>query len=438
MLNIKKTDFEKGRASFAVRMAGGGLALPDDKPGLSSMMSIFAAQSATAKNSLEDLKIITAGRNVTPGAMVDDDAFLSTGSTTAADLPLQMKLSAAYLTDPGFRPEADSLWASIVPVIDKQLTATPGAVAQSKLPTLLANNDMRFGLPPVAELTKRSFAEAKAVVTPLLGTAAIEIAVVGDVDEAAVIKAVAESFGALPTRAAAAPSYEAERKASFRVERTPIVLTHSGGADQALVGAAWPTDDDSDYRRTLALNLLKEIIDLELTDEVREKLGASYGVDVSSTMSDTYRDFGYLMVSSVVAPDKGDEVDQAIASVVASLRDKPVSADLLDRARQPMLENVVQVASPEQLLAGLSRRGAERARAARPDPPARGDHPLADRCRHPGAGQAVSGAGPAAAVPHPQRQGGRGKGGVALVQLLRGGGSPIGAAPLALERPETR
>jgi len=257
-------------------------------------------------------------------------------------LPLQMKVSAAYLTDPGYRPEADSLWANIVPLLDKQLTATPGQVAQSKLPTLLANGDKRFGVPPTSDLLARNFREARAAYAPLAGSAPIEIGIVGDIDEAAAIKAVAESFGALPTRNASAPAYAAARKASFKADRAPIVLTHSGGADQAMVGAAWPTDDDSDYRRQLGLALLAEVMDLELTDEIREKLGASYGVDVGSTMSDVYPHFGYLMVGSVIAPGKADEVDQAIAAVAAALRDKPIDADLLDRARQPMLEGVTK------------------------------------------------------------------------------------------------
>ena len=75
-----------------------------------------------------------------------------------------------------------------------------------------------------------------------------------------------------------------------------------------------------------------------LTDSVREKLGDSYGVSLSSQMSDTFKGFGYLSAAAVVAPDKTDEVQQAIAEAAAQLRDKPVAADLLARARNPELE----------------------------------------------------------------------------------------------------
>ena len=109
-----------------------------------------------------------------------------------------------------------------------------------------------------------------------------------------------------------------------------------------MVGAAWPTDDDADYRKVLGLTLLKEVMDLMLTESVREELGASYGVGVKLDMSDVYDDFGYLVVNSIVAPDKADEVDASIAKVAASLRDQPPSADMMERARQPMLEQAAK------------------------------------------------------------------------------------------------
>ncbi|HEV2043597.1 MAG TPA: insulinase family protein, partial [Sphingomicrobium sp.] len=90
------------------------------------------------------------------------------------------------------------------------------------------------------------------------------------------------------------------------------------------------------------LQLLTAVADLLLTDRIREELGASYGVSVGSMMSGTYDNFGYVTVSSIVAPDKADEVDMAIAAVTRTLRTAPVSADLLDRARQPMIESAAK------------------------------------------------------------------------------------------------
>ena len=337
-LNIKKTDFEAGKVRFLVRMGDGVLDLPRNEPGLASMMALTSAAAGVKKHSLEELKDMLAGKVVTVGASVTDNAFVATGATNAQNLALQMKVSAAYLLDPGFRPEAANQWANAVPVLEKQLDAQPETVSKLRLPALLAGGDERFGVPRAAVLSKRNFDEAKAAIAPVIASAPIEITIVGDVDEKTAIDAVAATFGALPTRKPTGLAGADARKASFRADRSPIVLKHDGPADKALVQAVWPTADDSNYREVVGVELLKDVLDLMLTDSVREKLGDSYGVDVQSVMSDTFDGFGYLSASAVVAPDKTDEVQQAIAEAAAELRSKPISDDLLARARNPELE----------------------------------------------------------------------------------------------------
>lgn len=337
-LNIKKTDFEAGRVRFVIRLGGGQLDLPLDKAGLGLMMASTSSLGALGKHSLEELKEITSGKIVTLGTSVDDDAFVAAGATTQSDLGLQMKLSAAYLLDPGFRPEAATQWSNLVPVFEKQIDAQPQGVAQARLPIVLASGDQRFGVPAARLLAQRNQGEARAALRPVIASAPIEVSIVGDIDEQAAIQAVAATFGALPKRRLAASLNPSALKVEFRADRTPIVLTHEGAADQALVAAVWPTTDDWDFRREVGLDLLGDVLKLKLTETVREQLGSSYGVSVGSQMSDTFTGFGYLSASAVVAPDKVDEVAKAMLDAATQLRERPVEADLLARARAPTIE----------------------------------------------------------------------------------------------------
>ena len=339
-LNIKKTDFEKGAVRYSVRIAGGDLALPNDKVGLSALINTLSPIAGLEKHSAEDLKQILAGRGVHPGISVGSDAIVAAGRTIPTDLALQMKLSAAFVTAPGYRPEAATRWRSLVPIFDKQWRATPQGVMGTKLPGILANDNPKFVFPEAAILSARSLDEARAVLTPLLAKAPIEIGIVGDVDEALAIDAVAKSFGALPARDATAPDYREARKAEFRRSLAPIKLTHSGPADQAVLVEAWGTTDDDDQKETVGLVLLADVLRLELTDKLREELGDTYTVGVASAASDVFDDFGYLRVSTVVSPDKLDAVEKATEQVVAKLRDKPIDADVLARARNPNLERI--------------------------------------------------------------------------------------------------
>jgi zinc protease len=339
-LNIKKTNFETGRVRFLVRLGDGILDLPKDEPGLAPMLTITSATAALKKHSLEDLKDMLAGKVITVGTKVESDGFVASGATTPQDLALQMKVSAAYLLDPGFRPEAAGQWANVLPILEKQVDAQPEAVAGVRLPILLASGDQRFGMPTAAVLSKRSFDEAKAALAPVIASAPIEITIVGDVDENAAIAAVASTFGALPKRKLSDTVPADVRKASFRTDNSPIVLKHDGPADKALVESVWPTTDDSNYREVIGIELLKDVLNVMLTDSVRETLGDSYGVSVASNMSDVFTGYGYMSAAAVVAPDKTDEVQKAIADAAAELREKPVSADILARARNPDLEKI--------------------------------------------------------------------------------------------------
>lgn len=339
-LNIKKTNFEANRIRFLVRMGDGVLDLPKNEPGLAPMMTATSSDAGLKKHSLEDLKDMFAGKLIGVGTAVAEDAFVSAGATSPKDLPLQMKVSAAYLLDPGFRPEAANRWAAVVPLMEKQIDAQPEAVATVRLPILLANGDPRFGMPSEEVLAKRKFDEARAALAPVIASAPIEITIVGDVDENAVIAAVASSFGALATRKLADSPKADARVATFRSDRSPIVLTHNGPEDKAVVESVWPTTDDSNFRQVVEMELLKGVLEIMLTESVREKLGDSYGASVRSDMSHVFKGFGYLSAAAVVAPDKADEVQQAIANAAAELRTKPIADDLLARARNPMLANI--------------------------------------------------------------------------------------------------
>jgi zinc protease len=334
-LNIKKTDFEPGKVSFLVRMAGGALAMPKDEPGLGAMIANSSALAATHKHSFEDLQTLMSGKQVTPGFIVGDDAFISTGTTSVSDLPVQMKLTAAYMTDPGYRPEAQNQWTTVVPLFDKQISAQPAQLLNARLPYLLTGRDARFGMPPATDLLARNLGEFKKVYTAASANAPIEITIVGDIDEATAIAAVAKSFGALPKRSLDA-NFTAARKVSW--VGSPITLTHTGDSDQAIVGAVWRTDDDADFRTEVGMTMVSNVLKLMLTESVREKLGASYGASVSSTMSSEFNDFGYVLANAVISPTKAEVVEKAIADAAETLRTKPIDKDTLARALNPELE----------------------------------------------------------------------------------------------------
>ena len=101
----------------------------------------------------------------------------------------------------------------------------------------------------------------------------------------------------------------------------------------------WTTTGNKDQKVTQSMDLLARIITLRLTDELREKLGATYSVSANSDMSDLYTMRGALSVSTSGDPKDLAVIEQTVDQVIAEIVKAPVDADLFARARKPVLES---------------------------------------------------------------------------------------------------
>ncbi len=337
-LNIKKTDFEKGKVRYALRFGGGLLDVPQNKGSFGIFMNNMGAVGGLKEHSYDELKRILAGKSVSSGLTMGEDSFGTSGVTTPEDLGLQMKLSAAYVSAPGYRAEADTLWQNAVQSFAAQLDAVPQAVAGTAVPRILANGDTRFGIGPKEELAARNISDMREILSAISSTAPIEIAIVGDVDEQAAIDAVAKSFAALPKRAGKEADNAKARMVTFPKSTAPLTLTHKGAVDQGMVLAYWPTTDDSDQKSNVTREVADEVFGLLLLDEIREKLGATYSPSTYSSASSTFKDYGFIAVNAVAEPAKMDVVSEAIKDITKQMRDTVPDADVLLRARKPLIE----------------------------------------------------------------------------------------------------
>ncbi|MEO1405757.1 MAG: insulinase family protein, partial [Pseudomonadota bacterium] len=284
-LNLKKTDFEDARIRVSLRVGGGQLEFPADQDGLAFLMAAAFSQGGLQAHSVDDLQTILAGRSVSIGLSAGANSFGASATTTPDDLLLQMQVLAAVLTAPGYRPEAEAQYGQLVDVFYPTLDAEPAGIVQRDVERIIRGGDIRYGIASQDDLKARSFDDLKPVLERAFTEGAIEIALVGDIDEDAAIAAVAQTFGALPTRRADPLPFDDAKTVSFPDDRTPITLTHEGSADKSLALTYWPTTDGFDQKSTYTRTLLRAILRLKLTDTLREELGATYSPSAGSTSS---------------------------------------------------------------------------------------------------------------------------------------------------------
>ncbi|MEQ1499109.1 MAG: insulinase family protein [Novosphingobium sp.] len=336
-LNIKRTDLEKDRVLVRASVDGGNMLNTRSNP-LATRMAGVLSLGGLGKHSKDELDTILAGRNVSAGYQPSDEAFVATAGTTPRDLELEFQYLAAQIVDPGWRSEGEVLFQQSINNYFASLRATPGGALGADLGGIVSNDDPRYSLGAVDDWRKLTFPKLKSDIGDRLSKGAIEIGVVGDVDEAQVIALVGKTFGALPVRESEFRSYDENRDRAFTANRKPRVLRHTGAKDQALLTLIWPTRDGEDPAAEAELMLLGRVAQLALTDTLREKLGKAYSPGASSSTSRVWKGYGTFLITASVDVKEVGPTRAAMLETIAGLRDTPLSADIVQRAKAPVLE----------------------------------------------------------------------------------------------------
>jgi zinc protease len=338
LLNLKKTDYEADRVRWSVRIDGGNLHFPKDQQYLGTFMGGTYASGGLGKYDNDDLRTLLAGTTAQGSLYVSTDHFGAAGAVVPKDLDLQMQLLAAFLTDPGKREEAVRLFRRGLPEWYSRLDATPQSALAVAIGKTMNGDDPRFIVPDQEKLTAADFAELDKVLGDALRTNRLEIGLTGALDEEAAIAIVAKTLGALPQRKTEAGDYREARKTSWTGATGVHDIPHKGEANQLSWRRTWTTTDDSDYRLQHAMDIVANIVQIRLIDELREKLGATYGAGADSDMSSIYPGRGTFTVSTDGDPKDIAAIEAAVDAVIAEILASPVSADLFERARKPTLE----------------------------------------------------------------------------------------------------
>ncbi|TMJ20325.1 MAG: insulinase family protein [Alphaproteobacteria bacterium] len=338
-LTVKKTDFAANQVMVQVRFGEGQLAMPANRP--SPAWGLYPGYQAggLGRIDFEDMQEALNDHVYASQLSIDEDDYLLSGVTRPGDLAVQMQVLAAYMTDPAWRPTGWNRVRSLSGSIHDQLASTPSGVFSREAAVLLHNGDRRWATPTREQMAAMSIDDARTVLADALAHSPIEVVIVGDVDIEEAIRQTAATFGALPPRPDATPSVPAIRFPSPTPE--PIRLTHRGRADQGLAYIAWPTQGFFDSpRQARTLNLLSSVFQLRLIQKIREEQGTTYSPQASHNASEAYPGYGVFSGRIEARPEALAGFLRDAESIAADLRDHPIGADEMERARRPLIDTI--------------------------------------------------------------------------------------------------
>lgn len=339
-LTIKPTEFRDEQILISVRVGQGLLELPTDRPLPILALGPVFAEGGLGRLTAQQLEEVLSGKTYRASLSAGEDAFVLSGATKPADLDVQMQVLAAYVTDPGWRPEPFERTRAQFRAALPTLEATTQGVFAREATSRLRPNDARFAFPSLENVAAWSIDDLKSAVGPALASGPIEIVIVGDVDVDVAIASVASTFGALPPRAAATPPSAAQLSASFPAGvSTPLDFRHGGRPDQALGFVAWPAVDNfTDTREARVVRLLADVLRLRLIEELREGQAVTYSPNVGAQASGNFEGYGYVSAAIEAPPEKLAGFFADVDRIAASLGADPITEDELERARRPRVE----------------------------------------------------------------------------------------------------
>jgi zinc protease len=337
-LTVKPTQLRKDQVLVSVDVGAGRLELPRDHPVGEWATGAFVP-GGFGKLTAEDSAQALAGKLYGVNFSIEDDAFQFTGSTRPQDLATQLQVITAYLTDPGYRPEAfERLRATYLNALP-QLEATPDGVFHRDAGALLAAGDARFGFPTREQILAAKPGDLHALLEGPLTHGRIEVTMVGDVTVDQAIAQAAATFGALPPRPVEAAAPPQGLTVGFPAPTAgPILRFDTGRPDQAVAVLAWPaTGFFIDMRASRAAILAGEVLGNRLLDKVRIAQGQTYSPETNVNLSETFPDYGYILNLVEMPPAVIPGFFDTVAAIAADMAANPISADELARAKNPRL-----------------------------------------------------------------------------------------------------
>lgn len=234
----------------------------------------------------------------------------------------------------------------LAPKLDNQVLDDVRTQQASQLTQYLATAQGRFNqaldqhlfphnryaeLPTPAQLKQVSLKQLQALHQIFISTMQdAELVVVGDVDPAKVFALAARYLGGIDL--GGEPEWA---RYPFLLRQSKPLLRQDNPEDRTLViesRLSVPAMQD-DLAHRLAHDMLLRILQQRLENQLREALGLTYGVAVDMDYPSTDMQLNLLQIRVLVAPDKQEEAQEAIAEQLALLLDKGISEQEFTQAR---------------------------------------------------------------------------------------------------------
>jgi zinc protease len=335
-IHLKKTDYKNDEVLFMAVSPGGYSLYPACDFMSHSQAASIVSQSGIGKFSNIELQKKLKGKVVSLNPFIGETSEGFRGNARPADLELMMQMLYLNFTEPRFDAEAFNAYKASLETRYQFMGANPTSIFFDTLMKVASSNSPRTKvLLSPADLAAINHQKAYDFFRERFANGAdFTYMFVGNFDKATLIPLLETYIGSLPV------SKKKEKwnnlNEQFPAGKTEI-LVNAGTEPKAMVGMLFSEKIDWTPQNRLYLSLLKEILDIKITEVIREEMSGVYSPSVSLNMSKTPEAEFSLNIMFGCSPGNTDNLTQAVMTEISKLIENGPGKEDLVKAKETML-----------------------------------------------------------------------------------------------------
>jgi zinc protease len=359
-LNFVSSRQEPGIVRAVVRVGSGLLAMPGNKPALKEFALNTLLASGSVRFGPEQMSNLIEERLLEFAFDVEDrDAFTFRGAMGVEEVDTFLGIVTDILHDPQFSNSAHQ---------DERMRAAIGRIAGSmglheglrELTNHLFKGDPRFTWGSQLDYISMGVMDVRRWMQEPMSRGYVEVTIVGDLSEEAVVRSMSRTLGSLAPRAATKTTAEPPKPVQVTASPGFRRIEFVGEQNIGLVVGTWPIGGAQQVRDQAALQLLGKILEIRVRTEVREKLGLAYSPSAEFQPYDGFPGFALLQAQIDCAPNDAGKIAPVIESIGASVAKEGVGEGEFIGARGILKTRLRQAFRQNDFLASILMRAQER------------------------------------------------------------------------------
>jgi len=325
---LKPTDFKNDQIIMDALNLGGHSVYDIEDYYSASFAASIVDESGIKDFSVTDIQKLMTGKIAYVSPYIREITEGFRGSSTPKDLESMLQLLHLYITAPRKDQEAFMSYMNKTKAIYANLFADPGNFFYDKTARLLSQNHPRGGgLPQVEDFDKIDLDRAYEIYNERFSDIQnFTFFFIGNFDVEAITPLIETYIGSLPSN----DTQPAYKDLGIRYPKGVIKKVFKKGTDpKSQVKLAFTGEFEYDRKEAYKISSLAEILDIKLTETLREKESGVYGVSAFGYTDQIPAADYYLGVEFPCAPENAEKLINATFEEIKKLQENgPTEEDL--------------------------------------------------------------------------------------------------------------